>query len=113
MARYVQSTQKRKLVTFLQRMLQLPLCSIVIQNIQIFYGGPVMFIVTCFLAQPDCRNFLPEHRNRIIEQQLCGERLPSLLPFLQVNVFQVKQGILQQMILCSPSKPKKGLYLAL
>ena len=22
-----------------------------------FYGGPAMFIVTCFLAQPDCRNF--------------------------------------------------------
>ena len=28
---------------------------------QIFYGGPVMFIVTCFFAQPDCRNFLSEH----------------------------------------------------
>ena len=25
------------------------LCSIVMQNIQIFYGGPVMFIVTCSL----------------------------------------------------------------
>ena len=43
-ARYVQSTQ---------RVLQLLLCSIVMQNIQIFYGGPAMFIVTCFLAQPD------------------------------------------------------------
>ena len=29
------------------------LCSIVMQNIQIFYGGPAMFIVTCFLTQPD------------------------------------------------------------
>ena len=85
----------------------------VVRNIQIFYGGPVMFIVTCFLAQPDCRNFLPEHRNRIIEQQLRGEGSPSLLPLLQVNVFQVKQSILQQMILCSPNNPKKGLYLAL
>ena len=27
----------------------------------IFYGGPSMFIVTCFLAQPDRRNFWPEH----------------------------------------------------
>ena len=52
-ARYVQSTQNRKLVIFLQRVLQLLLCSIVMQNIQIFYGGPAMFIVTCFLAQPD------------------------------------------------------------
>ena len=25
------------------------LCSIVMQNIQIFYGGPVMFIVTCWI----------------------------------------------------------------
>ena len=45
-ARYVQSTQNRKLVIFLQRVLQLLLCSIVMQNIQIFYGGPAMFIVT-------------------------------------------------------------------
>ena len=35
-ARYVQSTQNRKLVIFLQRVLQLLLCSIVMQNIQIF-----------------------------------------------------------------------------
>ena len=52
-ARYVKSTQNRKLLIFLQRVLQLLLCSIVMQNIQIFYGGPAMFIVTCFLAQPD------------------------------------------------------------
>ena len=52
-ARYVQSTQNRKLIIFLQRVLQLILCSFVMQNIQIFYGGPAMFIVTCFLAQPD------------------------------------------------------------
>ena len=32
-ARYVQSTQTRKLVIFLQRVLQLRLCSIVMQNI--------------------------------------------------------------------------------
>ena len=25
-----------------------------------------MFIVTCFLAQPDCRNSLPEHSNTAI-----------------------------------------------
>ena len=52
-ARFVQSTKNRKLVIFLQsnlRVLQLLLCSIVMQSIQIFYGRPVMFIVTCFLA---------------------------------------------------------------
>ena len=37
-----------------------------------FYGGPTMFIVTCFLAQPDCRTFLPECCNTIIKQQLPG-----------------------------------------
>ena len=68
-----------------------------------FYGGPVMFIFTCFLTQPDCRNFLSEHCNTIIKLQLCGEGL--LLPLLQVDVFQEKQGILQQIILCPSSKP--------
>ena len=68
-----------------------------------FYGGPAMFIVTCFLEKPDCINFLPEHCNAIIKQQLCGEGLP--LPLLQVDVFQEKQGILQQIILCPSSKP--------
>ena len=33
-----------------------------------FYGGPAMFIVTCFLAQPDCRNFWHEHCSTIIKQ---------------------------------------------
>ena len=97
-ASYVQSTKNRKLVIFLQyikkRVLQLLLCSIVMQNIPIFYWGPVMFIATCFLAQPDCRNFLPEHSNTIIKQQLCGKKLLSLLPLFQVDLFQEKQGIL-------------------
>ena len=53
-ARYVQSTEKRKLVIFLQRVLQPLFCSHVMQNIQILYGGPAMF-VTCFLAQPDLK----------------------------------------------------------
>ena len=51
-ARHVQRIQNRKLVIFFQyikkKALQLLLCSIVIENIQIFYGGPVMFVVTCF-----------------------------------------------------------------
>ena len=86
-ARFVQSTQNRKLAIFLQGVLQLLLCPIVMQNIPIFYGGPTMFIFTCFLAQPG---------------------LPSLLPLLQVDFFQQKQGILQQIILCTSSKPKKA-----
>ena len=78
------------------------------QIVQIFYESPVMFIVICFLAQPDCRNFLPENCNTIIKQQLYGEELPSLLSFLQVDVFQKKQGILQQINLCPSNKPKKA-----
>ena len=53
-------------------MLQLLLCSIAMENIQIFYRVPVMFIVTCFPAHPDCLHFLPEYCNTIIKQQLCG-----------------------------------------
>ena len=55
-----------------KKLLQLLLCSTVLQNIQIFYGVPVMFIVTCFPVQPDSMHFLPEHCNTIIKQQLCG-----------------------------------------
>ena len=76
-ARFVQSTKNRKLVIFFQsnlRVLQLLLCSIVIQSIQIFYGRPVMFIITCFFAQPDCRNFLPGHCSTIVKQKLCEGR---------------------------------------
>ena len=88
-------------------MSQLLLCSIVLKNVRICYGSSVIFIVTCFLSQPDCRNFVPEHCNVIIKQQLCGEELPSLLPLLQVDSFQEKQGILQQIKLYLSNKPKK------
>ena len=51
-SRHVQSTQNMKLVTFLKyikkKVLQLLLCSIVKQNIQMLYGVPVIFVVTCF-----------------------------------------------------------------
>ena len=49
-ARHVQSTRNKKLVIFLQylkkKVEQLLLCSTVTQNIQLFYRGPVMFVVT-------------------------------------------------------------------
>ena len=51
LARHVQNTQNRKLVIFLQyirKNVATALCSTVMQNIQIFYRGPVMFVVTCF-----------------------------------------------------------------
>ena len=58
--RHVQSTQKRNLVIFLQffkkKVSQLLLCSFLMQNIQIFYGGPVMFIVTCYSSNLASQN---------------------------------------------------------
>ena len=49
-ARYVQSTQNTNLEIFLQyikkRVSQLLLYSVAMQNIQIFYQGPVMFIAS-------------------------------------------------------------------
>ena len=93
---------------FLQRVLQLLLCSIVMQNIQIFYGGPAMFIVIYLFPCFQTRNFLPKDRNTIIKQHLHGEGLLSLLSLLQVDVFQQKQVILQQIILCPSNKPKKA-----
>ena len=49
--RHVQNTQNKKLVIFMQyikkKLLQLLLCFIVMQNIQMFYGGPIMFFVAC------------------------------------------------------------------
>ena len=53
--RHVQITENRKLLIFLQyikkKVLQLLFYSIVIQSIQIFYEGPVMFAVTCFFRK--------------------------------------------------------------
>ena len=50
---HVQSTQNRKFVIFLQyikeKVLQLLFCSIVMQNIQIFYGGSVDFVATFYV----------------------------------------------------------------
>ena len=51
-ATHAQSTQDRKLVKLLQyikkKVMQLLLCSIVMQSIQIFYVVPFMFAVFCF-----------------------------------------------------------------
>ena len=49
--RHVQNTQNKKLVVFLQNIrknVATAACSIVMQNIQIFYRGSVISGVTCF-----------------------------------------------------------------
>ena len=52
MVRHVQSTQKSKLKIFLQcikkkKLSKMLVRSIVMQKIQIFYGVPAIFVVTC------------------------------------------------------------------
>ena len=55
-ARHVQITQNRKVVILFwyieKKVLQLLLYIIVMQNILMFYRGPVMFIVTCSAYNP-------------------------------------------------------------
>ena len=49
-AKHVQSTQNSTLAQRIKKkVLQLLLCSIVMPNIHIFYGGSAMFVVTCYL----------------------------------------------------------------
>ena len=71
-----------------------------------FYRGRAMFIVTCFLAMPDRRNFLTEHCNTIITAIMWRGVVFAFAP--EVDVFQEKQGILQQIILCPSSIPEKA-----
>ena len=81
-ARYVQSTQNRKLVIFLQTVLQ-HVCVLLWCKTFRFAGiEPCLLLLVSSHSQT--RNFL----NIIIKQQLCGEGLPSFLPLLQADVFQ-------------------------
>ena len=52
LATHVWSKKNRKLVIYLQylkkKMAQLLLCSITIENIQIFYRDPIIFVATCW-----------------------------------------------------------------
>ena len=79
-ARYVQSTQNRKLVIFLSYFFVL----LWYKTFKCFTGVQpyLMFIVS------QTRHFLPDNLNIIIKQPLCGEGFPSLFPLLQDDVFQ-------------------------
>ena len=90
-ARYIQSINKRKLVIFLEYILKSVAATFVFycdtKHSDILWG-PVMFIVTYLLAQPDHRNFLHEYCNNIIKLQLCLEELPSLLACSKLMFFK-------------------------
>ena len=84
--RYVQSTQNRKLVIFLQRVLQ-HFC--VLLWCKIFrFTGVQQCLLLLVSSHSQTRNFLPEHLIIIIKQLLCGEGLPSFLPLLQADAFR-------------------------
>ena len=88
-ARHVQSSQKRKLVIFLQyikkKVLQLLLCFIAMQNIWTFYGGPDMFAVTCccskckkdFIAFHNIKIYWCVNHCRYVYQKRHGRKLSS------------------------------------
>ena len=68
-ARHVQSTQKRKLVIFLQcskkNVLQQLLCYIVMQNIQIFCRGPIVGTLSHYKVGFENSKFLQKGRFQI------------------------------------------------
>ena len=105
-ARYVQSTQNRKLVIFLQSVAAAFVFYCDAKHIDILRGSSKKCYILVSLHS-QTRNFLPKHHNTIIKQHSCGEG-SSLLFLLQVDVFQQKQGVLQQIILCPSNKSKRA-----
>ena len=85
-ARYVQSTQNRKLVIFLQSVAAAFVFYCDAKHIDILRGSSKKCYILVSLHS-QTRNFLPKHHNTIIKQHSCGEG-SSLLFLLQVDVFQ-------------------------
>ena len=75
-ARHAQSTQKRKLVIFLQyikkNVLQRLLCSIVMQNIQIFCRGPIVGTLPHYKVGFENSRFLQKGRFKIFPIKMEG-----------------------------------------
>ena len=55
LAKYVQSTKNRKL-QYIKKVSQLLLCFVVLQNIQLFYGGPVSLLLLVSLHSQTVEN---------------------------------------------------------
>ena len=98
LVRHVQSTQNRKLVILLhyieKKVPQLLLCFIMMQNIQIFYGGSVMFVVTyCYFHKANhyCIKLSPVSSK---QYRLCLQQgLPlQLFYFLEVTPKEQKRN---------------------
>ena len=74
--------------------------------------GPAMFIVTCFLAHTDCRNFLPEHCNTIIKQQSCGGGVAIFFAFAPSWCFSREVGYIAANHPMPIKQAKKSLHQA-
>ena len=106
-ARYVQSTQNRKLVIFLQRVLQ-HFCVLLLCKTFRYFTGVQQCVLLLVSLHSQNRNFLPEHLSIIIKQQLPVEGLQSLLLLLQADVFNGSSKSFMPI-----KQAKKSLYQAL
>ena len=79
-ARYVLSTQNRKQCCSY-------FCVLLWCKTFRYFTGIQSCLLLLVTSHSQTRNFLPEHLNIIIKQQLCGEGFPSLLPLLQLMFF--------------------------
>ena len=92
-ASHVQSSQNRKLVIFLQyikkNILLLFLCSIVIQNIQIFNMGPVMFVThVVFVYYDQLWNLRASQFQEIVN--ILNRRIKTICVFILLILIKAK-----------------------
>ena len=113
-ARYVQSTQNKEFRIILQRLLQLLLCSIVMQNIQIFYDVQPCLLLLLFLHSQTveifCLNTAIQYLDSIYvgrDYHLCcpGSKLPF---FKRTRVYCCKSSYAHQ---TSQKKLVSGLVI--
>ena len=112
-ARYVQGIKNRKLVTFLQyitkRVSQLLLCSLVMQNIQIYFMGFQSCLLILVSLHSENVGIFCLNPAILIEGRSCH------LCFVcsKLDFFQDKHGILQQINLMFIKQAKKKLVSGL
>ena len=87
MARYVQSTQNKKLVIFFQRVLQ-HFCVLFWYKTFRYFTGVRPCLLLLVSSHSQTRYFLPEHLN--CKQQLCGEGLPYFFAFAPSSCFSIE-----------------------
>ena len=113
-ARYVQSTQNKEFGIVLQRVLQLLLCSIVMQNIQIFHGVQPCLLLLLFLhsqtVEMFCLNTAIQYLDSIYVGRDCHLCCPGskLTFFKRTRVYCCKSSYAHQ---TSQKKLVSGLVI--